>query len=122
MTEHLCVDCGCDISDKHYLRQRCDACIKKRDKIYYQRQKEQRQKNTQGTGWGLAPEKYAGKCQRCIYWAKAGFCDFYYQTGRTRTSLHPPGEKLNNPCKEFEPRGGTKECKKSPFASDSIAL
>ena len=106
MTEHLCVDCGCDISDKHYLRKRCDACIRKRNTIYYQRQKEKYRKKTRSPGWDMAPLAYAGKCLECIYWAPAGFCDFYYQTGITRHSLHLPGEKLNDPCHEFKPKGG----------------
>lgn len=119
MTEHLCVDCGCDISDKHCLRLRCDACLerweKKRHRIKYQKTKGK-------TGLSIKAYSYAGKCQSCAYWSNAGFCDFYYQTGRTRTSLHPPGEKLNDPCKEYTPRGGNEKCKNSPFASDSIVL
>lgn len=47
------------------------------------------------------------QCRKCVYYNHYGFCDFAYRTGKLRTMLHP-GERLNNPCKDFKLRGGKK--------------
>ena len=108
MTNHVCLDCGRDLSDRHPLTQRCPECKVKREREM-ERLRAQRKKAK--SGMDILPKAYAGKCGLCDYWAKAGFCDFATRTGRTRKALHP-GELINSPCKEFRPKGGEAKCTK----------
>ena len=105
---HVCMDCGCDLSHRHRYTQRCPECKAKHTR---ELERLRAQKKKAKSGLDILPEAYAGKCRLCDYWAKAGFCDFATRTGRSRKALHP-GESINNPCKEFRPKGGETECTK----------
>lgn len=100
--ERLCITCGRDISHRHPSAIRCEECAAEA-------------KNNRIPGSGLSfnwekPSKYAARCQKCFHYNRLGFCDFFYNTGVTRTSLHP-GEPLNTPCKEFLPKEGSKNAR-----------
>ena len=91
--ERVCLDCGADISHRGLKAIRCEMCAKRR---------KSEKKSTPQYYKGLFVKNNNQQCRACVYYNTLGFCDYAYRTGRLRTMLHP-GEKLNDPCREFEP-------------------
>lgn len=99
----VCIDCGCNISNRGPKALRCIECAKK----HTQELKRKRKKLT--FLFDVRKIDYAAECQDCFYYNKdGGHCDYAYRTGQLRTMLHP-GEPLNNPCHEYKPDGGERQ-------------
>jgi len=92
-----CMDCGADITNQVSKSKRCPGCAKLRERLL-----ERQRKGYTGSyvdTWFTGPP---AQCVGCKY-LKRMACNYFFMTGRTRTSLHL-GEQvdINNPCRERE--------------------
>lgn len=101
----FCVDCGADISARGPQAKRCEGCARIRDNVLNRIRKSGRTETLE-SAWTTPPKQ----CRGCIYLDSVmGFCDYYNRTGQLRTSLHPHGTDINNPCRERKLRDGVDE-------------